>query len=434
MNHPLGEATIDVRCAYVVGIVLLAMQQKEINQEQKKYIMGLVNKIGLDETYLAKIWEVGKNSGTTLDNALKSLYKEEYQYCFLIEVYNFIYKTLEYGNYLITTFYGIAKYFNMSKQKVSKLEELCSALVVKNVNRVNKCYKVCMEEGVLVKESNIAYFLENEHFKLLKEQVLQNGEVLIINKEYHVKGIIKVLEGAKLIFDHANVILEGQIQVDKGSIEIRDSFFKNNGEESNYMLVIHDTNLRIERSAFDGTNLAGVLYHSEGDLRIYNSVFENTYNNSAISLWNTNCIIKDTEFRKCNVGRASNGGAIYTNKNLQVTDCLFEDCFAYMGAAIYRIATSIPVAVTGQREIKGRHTDEKQGNEVMLKMFSNRVDFIPMPKNIQLVRYSMILEGNRFINCKACQKGIVSLYKNHTLINKANTFKNCQEPNVYQYE
>lgn len=426
MKHPLSEETIDIRCAYIVGIVILVMGQKQIKKEQEQYIVDLVNNIGLDQTYLHKIWEVGKNSGLMEESVTKALDKVEYQYCFLIEVYKFIYTTLEYGSYLTTTFYNVANNFNIPKSKLVILENLCGAIVIKNTHATKEQYKACKMEKIPLSETTLAYFLEMDDFKVLNLEVLNKGDTLIVNKEYCIKETIKVLEGAKLIINHASVMLEGCIQVEGGILEIKNSFIKTIGTKTNYMISVFKSNLTIENTTFDGGSMTGVLCHCEGNLRIYNSIFRNTYYKSAMSLWNTNAIIKDSQFLECNVGDTSNGGAIYTNNNLQVTGCIFENCFAYMGAAIYRMATNIPIVATKLMKL-----EEK---ERMIQLFGTAIDFVPRPRNIQLVSYSIVLEENYFINCKAAQRGIVSLYKNHTLVNRNNQFKDCSKPNIYQYE
>lgn len=432
MKHPFAQETAEKKYAYVMGIAMVVFENGEINTKQEDYLKRLINDIGLTYKDLNKILGVARHYQTIKDKVINVLDTPYKKHCFLMELYSMLYQTGYEDKKLAKEIHQFVELLNITEPGYDIVKQVYMNWIYKNKLYLAEISKKCEEERVFLGEEVFNYFTADESFILQEERVLLKGEELIITKSYKIVGAIKVLEGARLIFDEAQAEIHVPIQVEGGYLEIKNSFFKVSTAMHSAMFNIVNAHVHIVGSGFDGNNATGIWYHAGGELFIENSTFTNTSNRPCITLWECLTSIKRCHFTKCRAEKNS-GGALYTNSNLEVLESSFEACSAYEGAAIYRFASVIPWIQ--EDNSKTLHIAKKQTEESkMIKLFGKKIDFIPIPKSFKHIAYPIILRRNTFLNCETYKSGIVCAYKQQIIIDEKNIFVKCIGQHIGYYE
>lgn len=263
----------------------------------------------------------------------------------------------------------------------------------------------------------------------IPEKTVRAGEVFKIDKPSKIVGLIKVKQGGKLVIENTYVEMNAPIQLTKGALVITRATIKAGTDLTAYMFQIEEAKIELVESEFDGNDTASIWEQSYGELQIKACKFYNTVRKPCIYLWECSAIIRKSSFISCR-NEESNGGAICTNKNLEITSSTFKNCYALKGAAIYRMATSIPWVPKEEKKIGRRKREEDK----LIKLFGHKIDYIPYLRSMQLVPYHLMLKENNFIECKATRQGIVCLYETQSLVNKNNQFEKCEGQNIMRYD
>ncbi|MDF2594121.1 MAG: hypothetical protein K0R69_462 [Clostridia bacterium] len=433
MKHPFAEEVVESKYIYMMGIVMVIFENGEIGVRQKAYLTHLAEEIGLTLKDLKKILEFVKKYQTVREKVvgvLNTPYKKHY---FLMEIYNMLYETSESQNEIAAKEIGqLAQLLEITQQELNLIQKAYSDLNDKNeayLEDIGKSYK---REQFFLEDKITDIFSTDKGIVLKEERILKKGEELVITETYKIEGGIKVQEGATLVFDSAKVELLAPIRVEGGTLEIRNSYFKAHKKMTHVMFIIMDTVVHIENTSFDGNQATGIWCQANGELFVEKTYFKHTAYKPCMMLWECEAHIKTSHFLDCKA-EENNGGAIYTNSNLEITESSFEACRAYKGAAIYRFAAVIPwvkAAVDKGVRTKKRHTEDSQ----MLKLFGKRIDFIPIPKSFNRIAYPIILRNNQFTHCKTYEMGIVCAYHSQIVINDNNSFEHCEGQLIYYYK
>ncbi|WP_070000859.1 right-handed parallel beta-helix repeat-containing protein [Cellulosilyticum sp. I15G10I2] len=433
MKHPFAYETVERKYTYVLGIAMVVFEKGEPTKRQEEYLKKLVKDMELYDEELDKVLEVARQYQAIKDKVVSVLDTQDKKYCFLMDLYSMLDGTSETDQELLIAIDPAIKFLDITQSEFNYIKQAHRRrLDYQNKYYLEEISKEYKGNQYDLEEDSLECYASDENCILQEECILQKGEELIITKSYKVSGNIKVLKGAKLIFNEAQVEISASIQIEEGYLEIRNSNFKSNKELRGVMFVIMDTTVHIENSHFDGNDATGIWCHINGELFIENSTFTNTANRSCLTLWDCQARIKTSYFAGCRSEKSS-GGAIYTNSNLEVLGTSFKDCSAYNGGAIYRFADLIPWVkediVTGV-DVKKRYREENK----MITLFGSKIDFIPIPKSFKRIAYPLILCDNQFLYCKAYKRGIVCAYESQVIINKKNIFSRCEGQNIYYYE
>jgi len=444
MKHPFAQEAIEKKYAYVISVAMVVFENGEVNEKQEAYLKKLVRDIGLKDEDLNKILKIAGHYQRVKNKVISVLDTPYKKYCFLMELYNMFYETNEKDKNLIKGITEFAELLNIKETEIDSVKQVYLALGSKHKQYLAEMTKRFEIEQSFLGEELLEYFTSEESFSLhakeilhgkkilQQERVLQKGEELIITKAYQIMGQLKVLKGARLIFDGAQVEMHATIQVEGGYLEIKNSSFKVNKEMNSAAFLIKNAIVHIQDSKFDGNGMTGIWCHIDGELFIQESIFLNTSNRPGITLWDCPANIKKSQFIGCKA-ETNNGGAIYTNSNLEVLESTFENCRAYRGAAIYRCASIIPWVK--EEVIKTSISRTRQNEESkMLQVFGQKINFTPIPKSFNRIAYPIILRHNKFLNCKGYKMGVVCAYKSQVIINEENIFDKCEGQSIYYYE
>lgn len=423
MKHPFAKESAEKRYAYVLGVAIVAIENGDITPKKQQYLEKLIQDLVLEPQTIEKILITARRYQLIKQKITSALDDTNKKYCFLMDIYNMYYQCQEYSQQLVGGIEKLNDLLEMTNIQSQLIKQMYGALVHQNKWYLSNVNKQCEEDEIFLGEEVLKYFAQDETLILEKERVIQKGEELRITKNCKIVEMIRVLEGAKIIFDKAIVDIYAPIEIRGGTIEIKNSDIYVKSKMQNYLFLVENTKAFIENSKLDGNSNTGIWCQANGELTVVNSIFQNTSNRPAIYLWECQAIIKQSQFIKCIADKCA-GGAVYTNSNLAIYDTTFDECSAYKGAAIYQMATTIPFVENKQKEVV----------EPVKKLFGRRINYIPIPKTLQTIPYSLVLQRNIFYRCKSQKQGVVCMYQSYTIKNEENNFKECIGRKIGFYE
>jgi hypothetical protein len=440
MRHPFAGEPIKKKYAYMIGIVIAALEKGEIKEKQEAYLKGLADMIELSNDDLEKIIQVGNQYQNLKEDIISVLDTSYKKYCFLTDLYQMLYEkesTME-------DFIEDARYFEkklcITEDELKEIQQIYNLQVYEKevLSQRTKVFleyeppsqekEAFLEESSLVEEKVEKKILEMEERKETQQKtecIIADGESLCIEGDYFLTQNIYVLKGGKLVFREANVeVFKGNIIVEEGELYIDNSSFKVQEEIGTPLFHVMESSIKIMTSNFDANRKAHLWVQTGGFLEACECTFQNTVEKSAVMIWDCPSHFKQTIFKRCKASETA-GGAVYTNSNIAFEGCQFIECEAYKGAAIFRFASTIVWA-----SLKG----EKTTKEPFINLFGQKVDFIPIPKQLSSIPYPLILKDNRFYKCKPIKEGVVCAYKEQVILQQNNVFEKCSRSKIAYYE
>lgn len=428
MKHPFATECLDKKCAYVLGIIVMAQRNNKLTNKQRIYIRKIFEEIALPVSYEDKLFRLADRY-LSIESKMKDTLDTPYKkYYFLMELYQLFNQenTLEIN--LLDKIGGVLDNSFLTPEELEEVRQIQLTLDKENHHYIEVLNEKLVSEQKFLGEIELSHRLQATLVEI-SDKVIRKDEVFKIDKPSKIVGLIKVEQGGKLIIDNTYVEVIKPIQLAKGELIITKATITAGVNLTTYMFQIEEAKIELVESKFDGNDSGSIWQQSQGELQIRECKFCNTVGKPCINLWECSAIIRKSRFINCR-NEESNGGAVCTNKNLEITSSTFESCCALKGAAIYRMTTSIPWIPNGEKKTGKRKTEEDK----LMKLFGHRIDYIPCIKGMPLVPFHLVLKENTFVECKATRQGIVCLYTAHSLVNKNNQFEKCEGQNIMRYD
>ncbi|MCD7825998.1 MAG: right-handed parallel beta-helix repeat-containing protein [Clostridiaceae bacterium] len=361
INHPFSGRSPAFRYLYAYGVGVLALGSMKAMTELTDRFDYFLECISLPNEQKEQIVDdLNNHFEYRLTESVRILKTKEVQYCFFADLWklcNLAVWSLEYCEKVIENYIQV---FHMSETEIAFLRSFNDAAVKRDVSAARQCYHDFREAGFDIPYRIMQYFMpEFYDEESYGEIVVKAGKTLRIDKPARVSGDIVVERGGSLIFDGADLTMQGGILIDGGRIQFLDSKVFVSECSHKYFLDIRDAAVvRIENTAVDCNMQCGFLTQNKGRLLIEEAELLRSQGARMIAFSGRYIRIRRSSFvqggagflalsgfcqtilEKCDFiqAEADYGGAFFSDSidNTVIRECSFRFCNAkYLGGAIY---------------------------------------------------------------------------------------------------
>lgn len=361
VNHPFVNYNVNFRYLYSYGVGVLALGNMKSMSELRDRFEYFLECIALPKDQREKIIvDINNHFEFRLTECLKILKTKEVQYCFLADLYqlyNLAVWSVEYCEKVIENYLQI---FHTSEPEIAFFKEFNDAVVKRDEYRARECYHRFREMGFDIPYKILQYYFpkftdEDEY----NDITVLSGKTLYLDKPTKIQGDIVVERGGSLLFDGADVRMNGSITVDGGRIRFRDTKLYIEHCARNVFLAVQDAAVvQLQNTTIDCNAQCGFLKQNSGRLLIEEAEFAHSGKQRMIEFYGTYAQILRSSFsegedgfilasassqmqiEKCDFFQATAeyGGAFFSDSidNVTIKECSFRSCYAkYLGAAVY---------------------------------------------------------------------------------------------------
>lgn len=362
-KHPLYRKAVDFKIMYGAAVFMQAeldcLSSPLNNFELERLLCA---GFGLESEDMAKVLLFSKEKSTVIDYLVQNLESDREKYLLMLDIINVSIRKDKIQEKEKESIQLFSKMFGVSSEALVLLKEF--ALNAQEDDDV-KCREILHRMHIQNMELSMVdmkYYIINlwKTVECTQEMLDQEREVRIVER-CQIREDLILERGMRLVFDHAEVRVHGNILLNGGELIIEDSKVIRKGDSHRACINMKAVSSRIliSNSEMDCRNLGMLIRAEAGELKIRKSLIYKTTRGAAIRFWGNSIWVIDTEFQECyspedggalmirtpdGIVRgcrfrrceARRGGAIFAVEGNQITNCHFEECcVAEFGAAIF---------------------------------------------------------------------------------------------------
>ena len=360
--HPLASFSLNEKYTYCFGLAILAKgNMKVINELSAPYrkICASLD-IGSDISE-EMILDINNHFDQSFDYLIQVLeINSRISLCFMIDLLKLASFT-DWGSWYAEEIVRQFSYLlKISDNTMAFLKKFMAE--TGDTTQAHSLVKKYREQGNDIDYELLYYMNENYRENCQYEDlILDKGGVFRIESPTTVTGDIIVTNGSKIIISNTTLKIGGQIRVNSGRIEMRNSLIEavSSPRNSDFLIDIQRVHgVIINECTFDLHYLCSGIRQRDGRLRIDNSYFYRSQGGRMLSFSGSFFECIDSSFEECLDGgltfqkraivellrckfnncSADHGGAFHsaTTESVHIRECDFNDCHAsFIGAAVY---------------------------------------------------------------------------------------------------
>lgn len=362
-KHPLYTKSKEYRMMYGAIVFMQAELSCLVNALNNFEMQRLLSAgFHFQSEEMAEVLRLSKDKGGVIDYLLQEFSTDREKYLMMLDLINVSLRDGEISEKQMESLQLFGKMFQVSTKEQGILLEFARCAAEEQVTECRELLHRMHIQGMELSPVDMKYYIMRlwDTIPCTQEMLEEEREVRIVERCQITEDLV-LYPGMRLIFDHAQVRIHGNILLLGGELLIEESKIIRKGDSHRACVNMKDVHSRIyiENSEVDCRNLGMFIRAEAGELLIKGSSIYQTTRGAAIRFWGNrvqvensifyecyshedggalmirtpNGVVKGCTFRRC---EAKKGGAIFAVEGNQITECIFRECVvAEYGAAIY---------------------------------------------------------------------------------------------------
>lgn len=293
----------------------------------------------LESENMAKVLHFSKETSEVIDYLIQNLESDRERYLLLLDTINVSIRNGKISEKEYDSIQLFAKMFGVSTEAVMLLQEFALSAQEDDDARCREILHRMHICGMDLTMVDMKYYIINlwENVECTQEMLEQEKEVRIVER-CRIQEDIVLKEGMRLIFDHAEVRVHGNILLNGGELIIEDSkvIRKSDSHRACINIKAVRSSVLISGSEVDCRNLGMLVRAEAGELVVKESRVYHTTRGAAIRFWGNSIRVENSEFNDC-YSPEDGGALMIRTPNGLVTGCHFRRCEAKRGGAVFGV-------------------------------------------------------------------------------------------------
>lgn len=362
-KHPLYVKSKEYRMIYG-AIVFMQAELDYLGNPLNNFEMERLLSAGflLKPEEMAEVLRLSKDKGNAIDSLLQEFETDREHYLLILDLVNVSLQDGDIGEKQMESLQLFRKMFQVSEKEQSILIEFAKCAQKEEVAECRAILHRMHLQGMELTPVDMKYYIMRLWDTILCTQKMLEEEMDVrIVERCQIKEDLVLYPGMRLIFDHAQVRIHGNILLMGGELIIEESKIIRKGDSHRACVNMKDTHSKIVvyNSEVDCRSLGMFVRAEAGELWMKGSTVYGTTRGAAIRFWGNrlevekstfydcyshedggaimirtpNAVVNKCTFRKC---EAKKGGAVFAVEGNRITGCVFRECVvAEYGAAVY---------------------------------------------------------------------------------------------------
>lgn len=322
----------------------------------------LLSGFRLETGDMSKVIQSSKEKSIVIDQMLEEFTSDREKYLLMLDIINVSMYDLQVQEKEKESIQLFARMFGITQDAVSLLWEFAQSAQEENGA---KCREIIHRMHIQDMDLSIVdmkyYIMQLWETMVCTQEMLDKDMDVRIVERCLIKEDLVLSEGMRLVFDHAEVRVQGNILLNGGELVIEESKVIRKGDSHRACVNMKAVSSRITviNSEVDCRNLGMFIRAEAGELEVKKSLIYQTTRGAAIRFWGNSVKVEDTDFYECYSPEdggalmirtpngiikgcrfrrceAKRGGAVFGIEGNQITNCRFDECcVAEYGAAVF---------------------------------------------------------------------------------------------------
>ena len=362
-KHPLYMKSVKYKVVY--GAVVFMQAELDclvspLNNFELERLLLAGFELGTEQ--MSEVLRYSKNKSESIDLLINAFESEREKYLLLLDIINVSLRDAKLQKKEEESIQLFAKMFDVSREALSLLKEFAISASKEDVKTCRDILHRMHIQDMELTPVDMKYYIMRlwETMECTQEMLDKEQEVRIVER-CQIKEDLVLRSGMKLIFDHAEVRIHGNILLDGGELCIEESkvIRKSDSHRACVNMKAVRSSIYVKNSEIDCRNMGMFIRAEAGNLQIEKSLIYRTTRGAAIRFWGNSIHVSDTEFfdcyspedggaimirtpqgvvKNCRFRRceAKRGGAVFAVEGNQIIQCRFDHCYvAEYGAAVF---------------------------------------------------------------------------------------------------
>ena len=322
----------------------------------------LLSGFRLETGDMSKVIQSSKEKSVVIDQMLEEFTSDREKYLLMLDIINVSMYDLQVQEKEKESIQLFARMFGITQDALSLLWEFAQSAQEENGA---KCREIIHRMHIQDMDLSIVdmkyYIMQLWETMVCTQEMLDKDMDVRIVERCLIKEDLVLSEGMRLVFDHAEVRVQGNILLNGGELVIEESKVIRKGDSHRACVNMKAVSSRITviNSEVDCRNLGMFIRAEAGELEVKKSLIYQTTRGAAIRFWGNSVKVEDTDFYECYSPEdggalmirtpngiikgcrfrrceAKRGGAVFGIEGNQITNCRFDECcVAEYGAAVF---------------------------------------------------------------------------------------------------
>ena len=362
-KHPLYMKSSHYKILYGAVVFMQAELNDKISPlDNFELERLLLSGFRLDSGDMSKVMQASKEKSIVIDQLLEEFISDREKYLLILDIINVSMQGLKIEDKEKESIQLFSRMFGVSQEALSLLTEFAQGAQEEDGAKCREISHRMHLQDMELSIVDMKYYIMQlwETMVCTQEMLDQERDVRIVERCL-IKEDLVLAKGMRLVFDHAEVRVQGNILLDGGELLIEESKVIRKGDSHRACVNMKAVSSRITviNSEVDCRNLGMFIRAEAGELLVQKSLIYQTTRGAAIRFWGNVVQIEDTDFYECYSPEdggaimirtpngivkgcrfrrceAKRGGAIFGIEGNQITNCRFDECcVAEFGAAIF---------------------------------------------------------------------------------------------------
>lgn len=362
-KHPLYTKSVHYKIMYGAVVFMQAeldCLSSPLNNFELERL--LLSGFRLESDDMAKVLRYSKEKSVVIDQLLELFASDREKYLLMLDIINVSLRNLKIQEKEKESIQLFSRMFGVSQDALSLLMEFAQSAQEENGAKCREIIHRMHIQNMDLSIVDMKYYIMQlwETMECTQEMLDAERDVRIVER-CQIKEDLVLHKGMRLVLDHAEVRIHGNILLDGGELIIEESKVIRKGDSHRACINMKAVKSRIFiiNSEVDCRNLGMFIRAEAGDLQIQKSLIYQTTRGAAIRFWGNGIKVTETDFYECYSPEdggalmirtpngivhgcrfrhceAKRGGAIFCVEGNQITNCRFDKCcVAEYGAAIF---------------------------------------------------------------------------------------------------
>ncbi|MDD7403770.1 MAG: right-handed parallel beta-helix repeat-containing protein [Butyribacter sp.] len=343
-KHPLYTKSAEYKVMYGAAVFMQAelncLSSPLNNFELERLLLAGFQ---LEEDEMAKVLRYSKEKEYVIDFLLQNFVTEREKFFLLLDMFNVSLREGGFSEKEEESVSVLAQIFQVSSQKLLLLKEFVISAGKEDVAGCRESLHRMHLSDMELTPVDMKYYIMQlwETLECTQEMLCQEKEVRIVDR-CQIKEDLVLEKGMRLIFDHAEVRVHGNILLNGGELWIVHSKIIRKSDSHRACVNMKSVYSRIimHHSEADCRNFGMFIRAEAGMLEIEKSFIYHTTRGAAIRFWGNDIKVTDTAFSECY--SPEDGGAIMIRTpHGEIRNCKFKNCEAKRGGAIFAVEGNV---------------------------------------------------------------------------------------------
>ncbi len=339
-KHPLYGKSVEYKILYGAVVFMQAeinCLSSPLNNFELERL--LASGFRLDSDGMAKVLRSSQEKSVVIDQIMRAFASDLEKYLLMLDMINVSLRDMKIQEQEEESIRLFSKMFGVTQTELSLLTEFALGAQEENVPKCREILHRMHMQGMDLSPVDMKYYIMRlwETMECTQEMLEGQREVRIVERCL-IKQDLVLSRGMRLVFDHAEVRIYGNILLDGGELIVEESKVIRKGDSHRACVNMKAVGSRILvlSSEIDCRNMGMFIRAEAGDLKVQKSLIYRTTRGAAIRFWGNSIQVSETNFFDCY--SPEDGGAIMirTPEGI-VKGCRFYRCEAKRGGAIFSV-------------------------------------------------------------------------------------------------